>query len=329
MLMDSNGSVSLVWASMPFGMPLTNFGDALSPIVVSAISGRRVKQSAFRGNTERLSAIGTIAHNFANGKVHIWGSGLDRSIDPLDSTSSAHAFPPDTDFVVHACRGANTQDVFERHGIPVTNAFGDPGWCCNKLWPDLVGNDPCYDLGIVLHLSEWESHALDARPLANFARYEIPETYSGRVCLINTITDRSVDGVRRVVERISRCRRILSTSLHGIVVAEALGIPAFFFGFHGQNGPTVVATDDNDMMDHRMRDLYSATGKPEVPAYIQARETQSNWKDILDWSLEQSSVLDFDPGPLFNRFPLEPVVSLDDKIWPVRADFLDPSNTYL
>lgn len=325
-MISSDGAALLTWASMPPDSPYTNFGDALSPIVVSAISGLRVRKAGFDQNIARISGVGTIAHVFRNGEVHVWGSGLDRTINPLGDDRGPWAPPPDTRFVIHATRGRNTRQAFLDNGIAAPEAFGDPGWFCHKLWPELVDSEKLYDLGIVLHLTELEQETPDAAPAARFLRYHIPDDLKDRVCVISTITDRSVAGVRATVEKIARCRRILSTSLHGIVVAESMGVPAFFYGYTYGNpplsGPVGMQVDDAERMDHRMRDLYSGAGYARVPTYVADRKAVPDWQALLNWTAARQSLLRTDLQPLFKAFPLPAKVSLDDPVWPVRPDLL-------
>ena len=159
--------------------------------------------------------------------------------------------------------------------------FGDPGSFCSRLWPELVANDKDYDLGIVVHLSELVEQTPTATTKPELDRYAVPEQLAGSVRIINPITERSVDGVRRVVEVISRCRRILSTSLHGLVVAEAVGVPAFFYCFNGAEGATELVIAETGRLDHRVRDLYSVLNRRTVPSYVQPRNKSPDWDALL------------------------------------------------
>lgn len=321
-MISNDGAAQMTWVSMPPTSPYTNFGDALSPIIVSAISGRRLRKAGFHQNVPRIAAVGTIAHSFRNGEVHVWGTGLDRTINPVDRALGAWTAPPDTRFVIHATRGSDTRRILVDNGIAAPEVYGDPGWFCHRIWPELVGIDKTFDLGIVLHLSELEAETPDAAPRASMPRYHIPASLRDRICTISTITDRSVAGVRATVEKIARCRRILSTSLHGLVVAEAMGVPAFYYCYTGPQGPGEIATDDATRMDHRMRDLYAGAGYGRVPAYTVERRQTPDWQDLIAWTQGQDSLLRSDLRPLFDAFPLPPAVGFDDARWPVRDDLL-------
>ena len=92
-------------------------------------------------------------------------------------------------------------------GIPGNYALGDPGLLANEL----VGpQEPKWDLGIIPH---WQDDTLVAR-----FRKLIPSQYS--VHVIHPSADPLT-----VVREIGSCRRVVSSSLHGIIVADSFGIP--------------------------------------------------------------------------------------------------------
>ena len=314
--------LNLTWASMAEDQPFVNFGDALGPIVVSAISGRRLRKQPFVSGETRLSSIGTIAQNFSGGTVRLWGSGLDAISPGLNVDEGGYHLPASTRFVVAACRGRHTRRILAENGVESPEVFGDPGWFANRIWPEHARQEKIHDIGVVLHLTEWAERRPGAALKPQLRRYEVPEDLAGRIAFINPITRRSVDGVGEVVGAIGRCRRILSTSLHGLVVAEALGIPAFYFGATTPLGPQEMRIADTRLMDHRMCDLYSILDRDTVPAFIWPRGRPLDWHQVLEWCDRQASIYDFDEAPLFEAFPFSRQVALGDERWPVREDFL-------
>lgn len=85
-------------------------------------------------------------------------------------------------------------------GVPI---LGDPG----LLADELVSVDKEYDLGIVPH---WSDRTLEFDP--RFAKY------SPRI--IHAAGD-----PLEVIREIGRCKKIVASSLHGIIVADAFSIP--------------------------------------------------------------------------------------------------------
>ncbi|MBO0903539.1 polysaccharide pyruvyl transferase family protein [Jiella sonneratiae] len=314
--------LNATWASLDEGHGHVNFGDALSPLVVSAISGRRIRKLPFVTNETRLSAIGTIAQNFSGGDVQIWGSGLDRYTHGINVDQSGYRLPSYTRFTIAACRGRHTRQIFLDAGVASPEIFGDPGFFVGKLWPQHARQEKIYDVGVIPHLSEWAGRRADSPLKAGLRRYEIPSDLAERVVLISPIAERSFDGVGKVIEQIGRCRRILSASLHGLVVAEALGVPAFPFGVTKEAGPQDLPIVPTHVMDHRIWDLYSVLDRKTAPTYCWPRQRPANWHAIVEWCDRQAPFFHFDPRPLFDAFPYRKVVRFDDERWPVRKDLL-------
>ena len=185
------------WKAVP------NFGDALAPLVVSHLSGRQVTHAG-AGSCD-LFAVGSIlrvarrknrAARADGRRPWIWGSGL--------------LSPAPTDFLDHMqvalLRGPVTAALL---GVRAAR-FGDPG----LLAPEVLGSrpEPGERIGIVPHHSQ--ADAAEIRALA--ASDPVFDLIDPRA---------PVDDVLR---RIAACRVIVASSLHGLVVADAFGIPSLW-----------------------------------------------------------------------------------------------------
>ena len=107
--------------------------------------------------------------------------------------------------------------MLERSGIKAPSAIGDPALLMPLLYrPDRVRK---YRLGIVPHYSD------RAGVLRRLDRTCLDE--EGDVALINIATDR----VEGFIGLICQCDFIVSSSLHGIIIAHAYGIPAVWVEF--------------------------------------------------------------------------------------------------
>lgn len=89
-------------------------------------------------------------------------------------------------------------------GIGKDVVFGDPGLLADEL---VEQEDRIYDLGIVPH---WTDKALEHR--SEFRKYH-PKVI------------RVADDPLKVIREIGRCKKIVSSSLHGIILADAFNIP--------------------------------------------------------------------------------------------------------
>lgn len=89
-------------------------------------------------------------------------------------------------------------------GVRGTYAIGDPGLLADEL---VSVKDKEYDLGIIPH---WTDQALE--------KHHIYKTMDAKII-------RVADDPLKVIEEIGKCKRIVSSSLHGIILADAFGIP--------------------------------------------------------------------------------------------------------
>lgn len=188
--------IKLFWArSVP------NFGDELSFDTVSRMTSLPV----FAANPAECNmiAIGSIypwlkysvKRRFNN--VNIWGSG---------ALNTSGYLKVDRGFQVHLVRGPLTAKAMHAStDVP----FGDPGILANEVY-EIVRNRSAKNIGLVLHMNQ----------ISSISHYEL-EALSKHF----TIIDVRTKNAKSIVERISECSHVVSSSLHGIIVADSLGVP--------------------------------------------------------------------------------------------------------
>lgn len=89
-------------------------------------------------------------------------------------------------------------------GLNGNFVLGDPGLLADELVPN---EDKEFDLGIIPH---WTDTELELNPI--FKKY-------------NPKIIRVWDDPLKVISEIGRCKKVVSSSLHGIILADAFGIP--------------------------------------------------------------------------------------------------------
>lgn len=179
-----------------------NFGDAISPMIVEMLSGDRVVHA----DTDKctLSSTGSVLWKVLAGYVrnkrtdplHVWGSGLMQPIRlPLPEAVS-----------VSAVRGPLT-----RYSLPgIGNIpLGDPGLLARELF-DHVPTVKSTRIGLIPHQGEKDSPKIQA------LLDHIPGA--------ETININGHDA-KIIASNIKKCHFIISSSLHGIIVADSFGIP--------------------------------------------------------------------------------------------------------
>jgi hypothetical protein len=276
------GSSPLAWAGASVTSNYVNFGDALSPVMVALVTGMPVSRVPFASTAPRLAAVGTIGHGFTGGDVTFWGTGSSLYRNPFAPAEQKEAYtaPPDTLIRIAATRGPISEQVLSGNGaIAAPGVYGDPVWALPRFHSRPV--EQVWDLGVILHLSDLTDRSYDVHFNPLHERYVIPPELQSRVKLINTVTPVSVRGVMDKVDEIRSCRRIVSTSLHGLVIPESYGIPCLYFGVRGKEGLAEAQTDLDSGLDPRILDLYSGLGLTHLPIYQQPRRRRTNWLDVM------------------------------------------------
>jgi len=187
--------IELFWWRSPAGV---NFGDYLSSVIVTKMAA---DADCFldeeRPAPARLLAVGSILHFARDGDI-VWGSGVNGKV-PVERHSYRH-------LDVRAVRGPLTRDFLLRRGIGVPEIFGDPA----LLIADLLA-------------TRFPGPAERTDPVAFVPNLHDLPSMQGWENVISPL-----DPWWSVVRRISRARHVISTSLHGLVVADAFGVPCTY-----------------------------------------------------------------------------------------------------
>lgn len=276
-----DAAAPLVWVRAQKGPPAyVNVGDALSPYLVTMVSGRPTTPASFASKRTRMAAIGTIAQNLQGGVAHVWGSGCSPWSNPLSPARAPYAPPPDTRLVVHAARGPRSAALLGAGGVP-DMPFGDPAMLLPRFYAPTI--PARWELGVVLHLAELADRAVVARPKPERARYAATPS-DGSVRLITMVAPDSLDGVRGKLDELLACRRIVSTSLHGYALAAAYGIPCLYIGAdRGADGlaRAVLGVEAEQRVNARFVDLLMGLGEREIVYWRQHRGRSFDWDALI------------------------------------------------
>ncbi len=183
----------------------TNYGNSLSRVVVERLSGRPVTFASI--STADLAAIGSIFHRIIKhqwrrplrGRLHpliVWGSGSIR-------TKRGYCSPL---IEVRAVRGPLTRDLA---GLPKSLALGDPGLLAPVVF-DAIKRSKEYEIGIIPHVFDF------GNPQVSWIHESLKDS---------KVIDLTNPDIEFVTKQIAACEFILSSSLHGLIAADAFGIP--------------------------------------------------------------------------------------------------------
>lgn len=182
-----DGYIPLVWWTHT-----PNYGDLLSPWIIGQLAGRPVTYAPPK--TTSYLAVGSIVSEARRDSI-VWGSGAFGSEGKWGITPAAR---------YAAVRGPLTRSRLRNIGLPVPRVYGDPALLTPLVfWPQV---EKTAEVGIVVRWSEKDWRA--ATPEEGVK-----------------IIDLGTTDVAGTTREILSCQRILSSSLHGLILADAYGIP--------------------------------------------------------------------------------------------------------
>lgn len=194
-----------------------NFGDALSPLLIEELSGLKtqykdlslsrkervvsvlnldretINRSLFPGQ-KVLGGIGSILSWLPKGTL-VWGSGFMNKNDVFKGGE------------IYAVRGKFTADKLIEQGFSQSKVLGDPALLLPLWFPKPAKKQ--YKMGLTPHWKEVDC---------------FKERYGDKYHVIDLRTK----DVEKVISEIASCEFVLSTSLHGVIVAQAYGVPALW-----------------------------------------------------------------------------------------------------
>ncbi|MEX2475915.1 polysaccharide pyruvyl transferase family protein [Marinobacter sp.] len=200
-----------------------NFGDELSPALVAAILRSNYPQAKWHlgANSKKMLAIGSIMH-FAENSDVIWGTGVNGK-----AARSSYRF---SSLDVRAVRGPRTRGVLYDMGIDCPAVYGDPALLVPKFLKIPRPQNNVRNFIVIPH-------------------YNDQDAFEGVDNLVSPL-----QSYREVIRQILSARKVISSSLHGIILAEAYGIPA-----------VLVLPNPDEEKRFKYLDYYEGTGRHDMP----------------------------------------------------------------
>lgn len=195
-----------------------NVGDLLTPYIVSKLTGRVAHNSKSR-RFDHLLGVGSMVHR-AKKNSYIWGTGtLDKNI--------GSKYPVE-DLNVFALRGhLSVENLFGTRAVDGDLALGDPGLLMPRFFKPKVEKE--FKVGIIPHYVDLGSDCIENLPGVKIldVRSE-PEGF---------------------IVQMMACEFVLSSSLHGLILADAYGIKNKWVSF----------SDKVTGGEFKFKDYYSTT----------------------------------------------------------------------
>ncbi|MGC1631756.1 MAG: polysaccharide pyruvyl transferase family protein [Gelidibacter sp.] len=246
MNLQNTDKINMFWHKVPFGKK--NFGDVLGPYIVEKLSGKTpiytpllhigfnklfvltylraiynrklsVKEMYYNiqfllvKKQNLLITIGSVIDWYTNPNCDIWGSGIIKQKSQITNAN------------FYAVRGKHSQRRLKELGYEVPQAIGDPALIMPLIYAPKA--DKKYKLGVIPHFLHYEE--------------TIEKSNSDDVLIINLFDD-----IEKVIEDVYSCEKIISSSLHGIIIGHAYNVPSLWFGLASGN----IGGDDIKFADY-------------------------------------------------------------------------------
>lgn len=174
-----------------------NFGDVLSPYLVSKIRAKINKPTVM---------IGSILHLSYPKPVIVWGPGLIQEGIKIPDAKKIKK--------IYAVRGPKTRKLLLDQGIECPEVYGDPALILPYLVPKSKRQNSKKAVGILPHWID-----LDEIKNQHFS-------YDQNEIDLKIIDIRS--GIEEVIHQTTTCDVVITSSLHGLILGESYNIPTAF-----------------------------------------------------------------------------------------------------
>ncbi|MDM7932938.1 polysaccharide pyruvyl transferase family protein [Tabrizicola sp.] len=233
-----------------------NFGDWVTPFLFEALTGKEAVHCPAKhllpGATTVYGCGSILRHIQVPDVAVVWGSGIidsaDRFARPLRTVS---------------VRGPRSRARMLALGYDCPEVYGDPALILPKVYPSKP--ERVFEVGVIPHFAE----------LNQFRGKPLPKDWT----LIDVTKD-----IKQVISAITRCRRTVSSSLHGVIVSHAYNVPSAWVA-------SDVALHGDGV---KFADYFESLGVAET-------SLPGNWRAIREGNLSSVTFLQPDVTSLQNQ----------------------------
>lgn len=221
-----------------------NFGDALSPLICERLYGGPIAYAKIHRCD--LVAQGSLLQRKKEGllarRIAVWGTGF---IEAPRPAASKHVYA--------AVRGCETRRCITN--IDPQIPLGDPGLLVHLLL-EAPAAPKTHRIGLICHYKD-KGHPAVAR---------LGERHRD-IMEIDIF-----DPVERILRQIQACEVIFSSAMHGLIAADALGIPNAW----------IKLSDRVKGGDFKFRDYYSIFGLEARPRILDEDLADHGYREVID-----------------------------------------------
>lgn len=210
-----------------------NLGDYLSKVVYEwMITRNNIKPELNTRKTIHFLGIGSVL-GMAPFDATVWGSGV-HTLESIRMILDRRKY---LKYDIRCVRGPITRNILVGAGYDCPKVYGDPAILLPYIYNSPIEKKE-YDISLVEHLSQKNNNEINN---------------------INYI-DITTHDYRYFIDQIVKSKKVISSSLHGIILAETYGVPAVF----------LAKGMDNELM--KFYDWYFSTGRSNVKMALTLEE---------------------------------------------------------
>ena len=220
-----------------------NFGDTLTPYIFDYFKRNFKLEKQRNKKTTHLLMCGSII-GFGNFDAIVWGSGI-LSKEYANSILNNKQIKYD----IRAVRGPLTRSILLKRGDSVPEIYGDPAILLPLIYNKEVAKK--YDISII-------NHYADGYNKNKFKKFHTIDIFC--------------DDIYKIIDEIRASNLVISSALHGIIVAESYGIPTIWlkssnlddFKYLDWYGSTLREEKDIAFMDNINLSVPSKVAQPPI-----------------------------------------------------------------
>lgn len=204
-----------------------NLGDTLGKVIIKHLLDKKnIDIDRTIKTTKHFNCVGSnILHSYQD--ATIWGSGIEYQptrYNYLFTKLSCRKLD------IRAVRGPLTKEYLEKMGFYVPNIYGDPAILMPFIYNPEVKKKYKYSI---------------------IPQFAVERSFREKYPKENIIS-MNTDNYRQVIDDIKSSEVIFTSSLHGIILAEAYNVPAVFFRGLSKS------------IDFKYNDYYLSTGRTDI-----------------------------------------------------------------
>ena len=214
-----------------------NLGDYFGVIVVNWMLQRKgLSLDDYVEKKKHLLTVGSGAVK-SDQNMTIWGSGVERELPQRVRRFFQKSWHRKLD--IRAVRGPMSRAYLMKLGHKCPEVYGDPAILMPMIYSKLAIRGGKYDISIVPQLVTEQG-----------IREKYPDAH---------IISMNTNDYKSVIDQIVQSKLIISSSLHGVILADAYGVPSIWYRGLGKD------------IDFKYKDYYASTGRTveKIPTTIE------------------------------------------------------------